>query len=369
MENYYPFGMVIVASIVFGLNAWAEMPKITGNPIIDTPQLLDWPADRGLVTPNLNDPTSNTLFDLHGIISSCDLVLSTEGNYHPALHDVWPIFLAKFKDQPLHNCFYTTSPPIIVDQIQNQILEFGNLYITCKPSVAVATRVVMDKLVHAEHADGPVYPLYQDRGAVILVKKGNPKQILSVWDLGRKDVRLVTPNPKLEPGAFENYLTTLYGIAAHDKQPSKQMSAEALINSIFNNAGDDVHKWLAGTRIHHRDLPWSVAYGKADAAIILYHLGLFTAQTFVDIFDVVPLGGTVADPHPLEGTSIRARFLVRIKGNWSARQLEAREKLVETLLSDDFTKILEKRGLHRPEGFIPMKSGARSFPGKSVERK
>ncbi len=359
MREYCLFGMVMVASTVFSLNAGAEMPKITGSPVIDTPQILDWPADQGLVTPNLNDPTSNTLFDLHGTISSCDLVLSTEGNYHPALHDVWPVFLAKFKDQQPHNCFYTTSPPVVLDQLENQILEFGNLYITCMPSAAVATKIIIDKLVHAGYADGPAYPLYQDRGAVILVKKGNPKQIRSVWDLGRKDVRLVTPNPKLEQGAFGNYLNTLYGIAAHDENPPRQMSAEALINSIFNSTGDDAYKWLAGARIHHRDLPWSVAYGRADAAIILFHLGLYTMQTFPDLFDIVPLGGTVADPHPLEGTSISTRFLVRIKGNWSARQIEAREKLVETLLSDDFTKILEKRGLHRPEGFVPMKSGSR----------
>jgi hypothetical protein len=112
-------------------------------------------------------------------------------------------------------------------------------------------------------------------------------------------------------------------------------------------------------RIHHRDLPWSVAYGKADAAIILYHLALFALQTFPDTFDIVPLGGTVADPHPLEGTIISTRFMVRIKGNWSARQLEACEKLVETLLSDDFSKILQRRGLLRPEGFMLMEGGAK----------
>jgi len=73
----------------------------------------------------------------------------------------------------------------------------------------------------------------------------------------------------------------------------------------------------------------------------------------------VPLGGTVADPHPLEGTIISTRFMVRIKGNWSARQLEACEKLVETLLSDDFSKILQRRGLLRPEGFMLMEGGAK----------
>ena len=351
MKKHYLLGMVMVASTVFSLNAWAEMPKITGKPVIDAPQVLQWQTDQETVTPNLNDPTSNMLLDLHGVISSCDLVLSTEGNYHPALHDIWPIFLSKFRDHPLQNVFYTTSPPITFDQIKNQILQFGNLHITCRPSVAVATKDAIDKLVAAGYTEGLVYPLYRDRGAVILVKKGNPKHIQSVWDLGREDVRFATPNPVMEAGAFGSYLSTLYGIAANDKQPPVQMTAESLTNSIYNSG--DPYKWLAGPRIHHRDLPWSVAYGKADAAIILYHLGLFAWQSFPDTFDIVSLGGTVADPQPMMGTVIRDRFIVRIKGNWSTRQLEAREKLIETLLSPDFTRILEKRGLLRPVGFNP----------------
>jgi hypothetical protein len=165
----------------------------------------------------------------------------------------------------------------------------------------------------------------------------------------------VTPNPQLETGSFDNYLTTLYGIAEHDKNPPNRMSADALFHGIFNGTTDDPYKWLAGPRIHHRDLPWSVAYGKGDAALLLYHLGLYTVQTFPDLFDATPLGGTLDDPRPLEGTSISTRFLVRIKGNWSERQIDVREKLVETLLSDEFTRILEKRGLERPEGFAAAK--------------
>jgi hypothetical protein len=333
------------------------MQEITGSPVIDTPQLLDWPADLGMVAPNLNDPTSNTLFDLHGVISASDLVLSTEGNYYPALRDIWPIFLSKFEDRPPHNWIYTTSPPVIVEQIKNRMLQLGNLCISSMPSVAVASRFIITKLVRSGYDDGPVFPLYRDRGTVMLVKKGNPKQIRSVWDLGRRDVRLVTPNPMSEPGSFGNYLSSLYGIASHDKQPPGQLSADKLIDLIFNNTCGDPYKWLSGARIHHRDLPWSVAYGRADAALVLYHLGLFTVETFPDIFDVVPLGGTLADPQPLAGTCVNTRFMVRIKGHWSARQLEAREKLVETLLSDDFTRILDRRGLDRPEGFTSVKSG------------
>jgi hypothetical protein len=126
------------------------------------------------------------------------------------------------------------------------------------------------------------------------------------------------------------------------------MSAGQLFHLIFNGGSGDPYKWLAGARIHHRDLPWSVAYGRADAAVIFYHLGLFARQTFPDIFDLVPLGGTADNPQPLKGTIVTTRYLIRIQGNWTARQIEAQEKLVETLLSDDFTKILEKRGLVRP---------------------
>ena len=345
----YPCLFAILAlPLAASLQAQAEMPKITGKPVVDAPPMLDWPTDQGPVLPNLNDPSANILNDFHAQIADCDLVFSTEGNYYPALKDIWPVFLAKFKDQPLTNWFYTTSPPVSWDQIENRILQVGNLYATCRPAVVVAPAKLIARLEQAGHTEGPVYPLFRDRGQVILVKKGNPKKIQTVWDLGRKGVRLITPNPELEPGAFGNYAGTIYHIAAQDPHPPKGTNAKKLFNQIFNGGSGDPEKWLAGPRIHHRDLPWSIAFGKADAAVILYHLGLYTQQTFPDKFALVPLGGTQADPQPLAGTISNIRYLVRIKGNWTSRQLEAREKLVETLLSDDFTKVLEKRGLTRP---------------------
>ena len=111
--------------------------------------MLAWPPDREITHPNLSDPAANTLYDFHGVLSSCDLAFSTEGNYHPALHDLWPIFLAQFKDRPLANWFYTTSPPVALDQITRQGVEIGNLLATCKPSLVVATLKVIEKLVKA----------------------------------------------------------------------------------------------------------------------------------------------------------------------------------------------------------------------------
>lgn len=346
--------LLLLGLSLVSITAWAAMPAITGKPVIDTPSLLQWPLDSGTLTPNLNDPAADTLFDLHAQVATCDLVLSTEGNYHMALHDIWPTFLAKFKDDPLQNWIYTTSPPVVLPQVKNHLLQFGNLTTTCMPSVAVASKRVIDKVIAAGYNDGPAIPLYQDRGDVILVKKGNPKHIHSVWDLARPDVRIVTPNPVLEPGAFMSYASNIYNIAAHDPHPEYGLTPEKLIDILFNGASGKPDKWLAGPRIHHRDVPWSIAYGKADAGVILYHLGRFTQQTFPKQFDIVPLGGTVDNPQPLPGTQIGVRYIVRLKGNWTPKQLKARETLIQTLLSNDFTQILEKRGLARPANFTPQ---------------
>lgn len=351
-----------VLSLLFSILAWAasaqaDMPKITGKPVIDTAPILAWPLDGGATTPNLHNPTSNTLYDLHGKVDSCDLVLSTEGNYHMALHDVWPLVLAKFKDDPLHNALYTTSPPVVLPQLQKGVVQFDNLDIRCRPSVAVGNKAVMDKLIAAGLADSEPRPLYQDRGDVILVKKGNPKHIASVWDLGKKGVHLVTPNPDLEPGAYANYRDAIYNIAKADAKPPKGWTAEKLIDTLFNGASRDPNKWLAGARIHHRDEPWSVAYGRADAAVILYHLGRFTKESFPATFDLVPLGGAADDPHPLAGTKIGTRFVVTLKGDWTPKQKAARDALVDVLMSADFSNALTQHGLQRPQ---PAESAQKS---------
>jgi hypothetical protein len=335
----------------------AALPAISGTPEIETPQLLAWPTDRGDVQPNLNDPTANTLHDFHGELSSCDMVFSTEGNYYPALRDIWPVYLAKFNNDPLKNSFYTTSPPVFTQQAQNGMLQFGNLYATCRPQLAAGSMKAIKKLQDAGLTVGDPIPFYRDRGNVILVKKGNPKKIKSVWDLARADVHYASPNPTLEPGAFGNYVGTIYGIAENDAKHPKNMSPEALINAIFNNTRHVPHKWLAGARIHHRDVPWLVAYGKADAGVILYHLALYTQHAFPEQFDIVPLGGTIHDPQPLAGSVTSVRYLVRVKGDWNSRQRQATDTLIETLLSEKFTNVLVSRGLARPDGFATAESG------------
>jgi hypothetical protein len=111
--------------------------------------------------------------------------------------------------------------------------------------------------------------------------------------------------------------------------------------------GKNHPKWVAGEKIHHREVPWSIAYGQADVAVIFYHLALDAVTRFPDTFEIITLGGTAENPQPLPGNQVGAHFAIRIKGSWSEKQIQTRERLIDTFNSAEFTSILEKHGLQR----------------------
>ncbi len=337
-------------------------PVITGEPVIDSPlNFLAWPQDTPGTVPDLTEPTANRLNDLHGKFASCDFVLSTAGNYHMAMRELWyDIFLPDYaSDLGLKNIFYTTSPPITSNQIKNNSVVFGNVQLACRPQVAVAPLAEIKQLQAAGYTTGSPQLVLHNRGNVLLVKKGNPKHIRSIWDLRRPDVSVVTPNPLTEKSTFDNYSQTIYYVALNDEQSAPGgWNADRLFSAIFNNLttepddyGQGVprvgNKWFAGTKIHHREVPWSIAYGHADAGVLFYHLALHAVQNFPDLFEIVPLGGTADDPRPLPGNRIGVHYGIPIKGNWTPLQQTAVERFFEALASDAFTQTLVKDGLTR----------------------
>jgi len=351
---------VALASLLFitaaGKTTYA-MPAITGTPELDSPRLLDWGRDVDNGTPDLTEQTANRLSDLHGSFSDCDIVLSTAGNYHMALRDLWyDVYLPTYASSlGLRNWFFTTSPPITMEQVKNANLVVGNLALKCVPQLTVGPLKAINEMAAAGLTEGPAIPVFKNRGNVLLVKKGNPKHIHSVWDLARPHVKVVTPNPNSEKNTFDNYVGTIYNVALNDQANAPEgWTADRLFNAIFNGTmgrGDDdketMHKWIIGGRIHHREVPWSIAYGDADAGVIFYHLALDAVTRFPDLFEIVPLGGTVADPQPVPGNQVGAHYLIRIKGNWSDKQINARERLIDSFNSPEFTAILERHGLKR----------------------
>jgi len=351
--------MALFAVLLVGTctNAYAA-PEISGKPVIVTPaDLLEWPTEVK-VTPNLTEPTANLLNDLHGEIGNCDMVLSTAGNYHMALHDLWPTYIKTYaKGLDIKTWYYTTSPPISAQQIPNETLQFGNIKLNCVPQIAVGPKKLMKKLAKLGFAKGKPVPILKNYGNVIIVKKGNPKNIKSVWDLGREDVTLVTPNPIMEAGSFGNFSGSIYNIAKNDKNPPKGMTADKLFDRIFNSdqtgcdpRGNNAKQcaWVSGKRIMHREQPWAVNSGNADAGFIFYHLALYFVRSFPDKFEIVSLGGNADKPDPIKGNKVGVLSAVRIKGKWNKTQKKAGEKMMEAFASSTFTEILTKHGIRRP---------------------
>lgn len=335
---------------VLPLAALAGKPTITGTPTIDEPQVLHWTLDHKKSSADLEEQSANRINDLHANFSSCDLVLSTAGNFNMALKELYfEHFLPNNKD--IKNWFYTTSPPISVPQAKNKEFTMGNFKSGCAPSIAVGPKKLMEKLQAEGLIQGKPIAVIRNQGNVLLVKKGNPKNIKSIWDLARNDIKVVTSNPKTEAGSFGNYSGSIYNIAKNNpKGAPKNINADKLFNSIFN-AGTS-GKWLAGGRIHHREVPWSVAMGRADVGPMFYHLALHSKRQFPNRFDIVPLGGTVENPQALTGNKIGTMFIVRLKGNWNDRQKRYRENLISDFVSKPFSKILSKHGLKRPPKFV-----------------
>jgi len=331
------------------INTIAESaPAITGTPNVKNPNILSWPTDLTGGGPKLTDKNSNYVMDLHASIKDCDMVLSTSGNYHMALRDLWYdnyLPAMEYSGYPLRTWFYTTSPPISPKQIKKERVTFSNVRGNCRPQVAVGPRSIMDELVmNGVTASEPV-PIIRNRGNVLLVRAGNPKNIQSIWDLAREDVRVGTSNPNSEPGSFGNYSNSIYDIALNDPMGGAY-KADQLFNAIFNSSIKN--KWVAGRRIHHRDVPWLVARKHADVAPIFYHLALYVKRTFPDKFDIVPLGGTVEWPAPLPGNRVGTLFAVKVTGDWTDKQMIAQDELINAFQSEVFTQLLETHGIDRP---------------------
>jgi sulfate/thiosulfate-binding protein len=102
---------------------------------------------------------------------------------------------------------------------------------------AIASKGIINKdwANSFEHASTPYYSTI-----VLLVRKGNPKNIRDWNDLIRDDVEVITPNPKTSGGARWNYLAA-YGYALQtmnrDEQKAKQFMKQLYQNVTVLDAG------------------------------------------------------------------------------------------------------------------------------------
>jgi hypothetical protein len=237
---------------------------------------------------------------------------------HPAAEDV----------------FYATTPPgILTTYLEHGGLRLGNLHLSRMPHVFISPANVMDQLVNKGFVSGH-RAFMQSCGNVLLIAKENLKNIGGIADVLRDDVRLFISNPHTEKASFQVYRDTLVGLAREQGLNTKQLEQK-----LEPGNGTTVF----GECIHHREAPQAIYDGRANVAMVYYHLALRYTRIFHDKFDFIPLGGskTAPAPGPANVTTVYHAGLVSDGGKWG-------QLFLDFLFSGDVAGIYQSHGLRRP---------------------
>ncbi len=289
---------------------------------------LNWPPERARVAAAesaWSQTGSNVCLDFHGDPRRARLVVFSDGNHHMALEECLQRFLAAHP--AAEDVFYVTTPPaVLLAWLESGSLHVGNLCLSLQPHVFISPPKILDRVIAAGHARRHV-PFMRSRGNVLLVRKGNPKGIRTLADLARPGARLFLSNPKTETASYEVYVESLKGLARAQG-----------VASDFLDAGAE--RIVYGERIHHREAPQALADGRADVALIYYHLALRYTRIFPEYFEMVPLDDTPTAPATENVISAFHLALVDNGGEWGAAAYDY-------LLGEEAAEIYARHGLRR----------------------
>lgn len=372
------------------MNAMA-VPPVSGEPVVvQHLGKLEWPQDDAVTTPYLTQFAANDINDLHGDVS-CDLIISTSGNYHMAMRDAmkgradlgFDGLQAQLKaDYDVTVC-WSTSPPISPEQALAGDLQYKNIHVKGVPALAMGPKGIMNKLL-AQGSITAYEPFLRNQGNVILARADKARKIKDVCDLGGK-TRVVTPHPDLEPGSFGNFSGTIFNVA---DQNDFGCDATELFDSIFGQdvsefdlskfdnpydipgvlsvftgtkgyrdgehrrARKDTPKWVASSRIMHRDIPYALCHNEADAGVIFYHLAKYMKRELAASgceLEIIPMGGTEANLQPLPGNRVGTLNIAKVNADFPQKVLDAREVVYSFLTASPvWTQIMADHGIVDP---------------------
>ena len=275
---------------------------------------------------------SNIVLDFHGDPIAARLTVFSDGNHHMALEESLSLFLERNPDAS--DVFYATTPPrVLLDALANGGLRIGNLLLSVAPDVFIGPGEVLDQLV-ARGDMGSHVPFAQSRGNVLLIRRGNPKNIVGLADLLRSDVRLALSNPDTESASHQVYRETILGLASAEGQDSRRYR-QRLNEGAF----------VTSALIHHREIPQLLADDHADVAVIYFHLALRYARIFEDLFEIVPLSALSGDGGYMAANRV-TRYHIGLIGDGGAFG----PALLEFMTGPDVAEIYDRHGLAAPDG-------------------
>lgn len=183
-----------------------------------------------------------------------ELILWLAGNQFFAMDDVVAAFQ---KQAPGIDVGLITLPPgLILNAIETGGWTYGGRHYPGRPDVYASVNLGHLKklkqlgLMHD-------YAIYMHNEMVLLVAKGNPKNIRGVADLKRSDIRTSMPNPVNE-GIMQFYgrkVLERHGLWQHISAGKDCFSCQTSANNWF-------------TAVHHRETPDRILAGISDTGIV-----------------------------------------------------------------------------------------------------
>ncbi len=227
--------------------------------------------------------------DLYGDVNNPQLVIFFAGNQYMVVEELIKAFK---KDYPQYKrVFAETLPPgILARQMKGGSLAMGNMRLTLHPDVYTAGKARIEENKAFFSRTVP----YAKNHLAILVRKGNPKHIRSLEDLGKEDVKVSMPNPEWE------------GIGRLIEKAYIEAGGEELKKQIMETKVASGSTLL--TKIHHRQTPLNILYNRSDAGPVwitearyhknIHSLGIVKIPLDKNVFATYFAGALKEAPHP-----------------------------------------------------------------------
>jgi len=286
---------------------------------------LSWPTEAAQTdlgnSFGWNQAGSNICLDFHGDPIAAKLVVFSDGNHHMALEACCQSFV---KSNPeVQDIFYATTPPkVILESTLQDGLRLGNLKLNVQPHVFISPENILNQLLKKKFITSH-NAFARSQCNVLLIKKGNPKNILSISDLLRDDVTLTISNPKTEKASYSVYKKTLIEIAQEQGLDT---------NAFTTLISGETTRTVFGESIHHREVPQTLFSCRADVAIVYYHLALRYTRIFPNDFELIEFASN---------SNVHTNYhigLVKEGGDWG-------QAFLDFMLSDHALKLYAEHGL------------------------
>lgn len=235
---------------------------------------------------------TNTVPDLVGPVDgSARLTIITEGNHFPVLLPlVFEGFPAWNETQPgcrieANEILVITLPQaMVVRALREGSLQLGNLVLPFEsdrvyPDIVMGGEEALRTLARAGIVEPQAFVIARHRGMGLLVRRDRADTLATLDRLIASDASVVLATPD-EPGARRQYVDTLVALAG-DRAADRLLTRE--VETFSGRLG-----------IQHRDVPYAILTGVADAGLIFRHLAQFYAEREPERLAFVPIAGAEA---------------------------------------------------------------------------